>query len=106
MGIWQMILNLTGESKETKLLKGQIFDCDKFVATAPIHNSIVAYTEMNLFVLFGDFERAAKVAIKVGNSFKQANPGSVIFLRESFLRGIALYAMARKSKKRKHKRHA
>ena len=98
------MLNLTGKSKETKQLKGQVFDSDKYVCNTSSNSDALMFYKLDLLVLFGDFESAAKVAIEIGN--KKLHVGNPVFIRERFLRSIALYAMARETRKRKYKRYA
>lgn len=103
---WQVILNLMGKSTETKKLKGAIFDCDEFVGTTSLHAAVFNLSQMDLLVFFGDFEKAADLAIEVGDAFEKAFPGFLLGMIEKFHRGVALYAMARRTKKLKYKRRA
>jgi predicted ATPase len=103
---WQMILNLMGQSKESKTLKGEIFNCEAFARTTSLHDAVFNLATLDLLIFFGDFEQAANLAIQCGNSFEKAFPGFFLGMMETFHRGVALYAMARRTKKLKYKRRA
>jgi predicted ATPase len=100
---WQMMLNLTGQSEETTKLKGQIFNCDEFVCVTDIQDALFHLAKLELMVFFGDFEAAAKLALARGDKYEKAAPGYFLGMMETFHRGVALYAMARRTKKRKYK---
>jgi len=103
---WQMLLNLMGKSNETRRLKGHVFDCDEFVCTSPLKEVTVNYHKMNLLVFFGDFEEAANLAIRTGENYKKTCKSIFECMIETFHRGVALYAMARKTRKRKYRSRA
>ena len=102
---WQLILILTGESScETGVLKGKAFDREDQKMN-PIHNTWLKMLVSELLIFFGDFEQAAKAAIERGDEFQKEFPALVTGMMEKFHRGVALYAMARKTKKRIYKKH-
>jgi histidine kinase len=100
--LWQVILNLMGESSETMLLKGAAFDCEEFVPRTSGHRAFLGLLQSELLIYFGEFEHAAELAISKGNKFERAFPGHFLAFLEMFQRGVALYAMARQTKKRKY----
>jgi predicted ATPase len=102
----QGVLNLIGKSNETVLLKGDIFDSEAFASQNPAHRLYLGMITSELLIFFGDFERAAEMALARGRSFAMLFPGHIICMMETFHRGLALYAMARKTKKRKYKKPA
>ena len=51
-------------------------------------------------------EEAANLAIESDGKYAKAAPGFFLGQIETFHRGIALYAFARQSQKRKYKKHA
>ena len=103
---WQVMLNLTGKSKETTRLKGEIFDSESFTTTETMHTSLLNLAKLELFIYFGDYEKASKLALDCGGSFEKAFPGFFMTMMETFHRGIAFYAMARRTRKKKYKNHA
>lgn len=103
---WQLILNLRGESEETKILEGAVFSKDNMTTSTSTIDVTIHLAELELLIFFGDYRKAAKLAIQVGNSFAEALPGCFLIMLETFHRGVALYAMARRTKKRKFKEPA
>ena len=110
---WQVVLNLTGKSAETIVLKGEAFDdCEESILHAPNqeegtkHQAFINFMKSELFVIFGDFEAAADLAVARGDELDKALSGSLYIMFDSFFRGVALYAMARRTKKRVYKRCA
>jgi len=59
-----------------------------------------------LYLYFGEFEKGAKLAIKRGNAYSKGVPGHCWIMIETFVRGMCLYAMARKTKKRVYRKQA
>jgi hypothetical protein len=57
-------------------------------------------------VYFGDFEEAARLSLTKGGVYRNHFKGDSMGLFESFLRGVALFAMARKTKKRRYRKPA
>lgn len=104
--LWQAIINLMERSSETASLKGTIFDCETFEARTPLVRGFLELMKSDLLVFFGDFQSAAQLALKRGDRFGQAAPGHLLFMSETFHRGVALYAMARQTKKRKYRKPA
>lgn len=103
---WQIILNLTGKSKTTKTLHGEAYNSAKFARKTPLHDSLYNLARLELLLFFGDYSGAAELSIECDESFNKAFPGFFLCMMETFHRGIALYAMARKSKQGKYKRKA
>ncbi|KAL3934180.1 MAG: hypothetical protein SGBAC_010046 [Bacillariaceae sp.] len=100
---WQMMLNLTGQSENTTKLQGEIFDCDTFESQTDLQDALFHLAQLELYIFFGDFEKAAKLALKRGDRYEKVAPGYFLGMTETFHRGVALYAMARQTKKRKFK---
>jgi len=103
---WQVILNLTGVSNSTKTLHGEAYNSVKFVRKTPLHDSLYNLAKLELLLFFGDYEGAAQLSIECDESFSKSFPGFFLCMIETFHRGIALYAMARKTKQGKYKRRA
>jgi hypothetical protein len=100
---WQMILNLTTPaSKDAGNLEGDIFSSEKFTGKSAVHVGTVHLVQGELLI-FTDFEAAANRAIKGGDKFEKLAPGIFLGMIETFHRAVALYAMARRTKKRKFK---
>jgi predicted ATPase len=104
----QGVLNLIGKSKETVLLKGDIYDSEAFASqnAGPSRRLYLGMITSELLIFFGEFERAAEMALARGSIFATLFPGHIICMMETFHRGLALYVMARKTKKRKYKKPA
>jgi predicted ATPase len=102
--IWsQFVLNLMGYSENRLLLKGTVFNPEDFVFQTHVQVSMHAFMQADLYMFFGEYELAADSALARGNDFcKSLNAHSLCML-ETFHRGVALYAMARRTKKRKYK---
>jgi hypothetical protein len=100
---WQMILNLTTPaSKDAGKLEGDIFSSDKFTGKSAVHVGTIHLVQGEQLI-FIDFEAAANRAIKGGDKFEKLAPGIFFVMIETFHRAVALYAMARRTKKRKYK---
>jgi predicted ATPase len=104
--LWQMILNLRGVSENPVVLKGTAFDCEEYAPQTHAHSVFLDFVKNQLFVFFGEFNHVADFAVKHGNEFEKTLPSNVFGMMETFHRGVALYAMARQTKKRKFVTHA
>eukprot|EP00980_Cylindrotheca_fusiformis_P019141 scaffold6486_cov96-Cylindrotheca_fusiformis.AAC.5 len=103
---WQMLLNLVGKSTETKKLKGDVLDCDTFRSKTALQDALFHLARLELLLFFGDYEAAAELALTRGDKYEKAAPAYFLGMLETFHRGVALYAMARKTNKRKYKKPA
>eukprot|EP00980_Cylindrotheca_fusiformis_P015975 scaffold4690_cov116-Cylindrotheca_fusiformis.AAC.5 len=104
---WQMMLNLAttptlGESHE---LEGRIFSAGAFNDDNAIDLAMIHLCQGELLVFY-DIEAAAKRAIKDGDKFEKLCPAFFLIMIETFHRAIALFAMARRTKKRKYRTRA
>mmetsp|Transcript_172 Transcript_172/g.590 ORF Transcript_172/g.590 Transcript_172/m.590 type:complete len:351 (+) Transcript_172:2-1054(+) len=102
----QAIHNWTGQSENTVVLKGDIVDEDDLLLPSPIDVALFHYIKSYLFAVFGSFERGAELAIQKTDEFAKASPGNAAAVHDTFLRGIPLFAMARRTKQAKYKNHA
>mmetsp|Transcript_27698 Transcript_27698/g.67404 ORF Transcript_27698/g.67404 Transcript_27698/m.67404 type:complete len:1151 (-) Transcript_27698:2621-6073(-) len=100
---WQMMLNLAGQSENTTKLQGEVFDCDTFVSKTDLQDALFHLAQLELYIFFGDFDKAAKLALKRGDRYEKVAPGYFLGMMETFHRGVALYAMAQRTKKRQYK---
>jgi len=103
---WQLVLNLVGDpaNPNTTVMSGTATSEDEA-------NNMVAELNMKTVKLFacahfGDYETGADIALKLGESHYLKLSGMAVFGFERFDRGICLYAMARKTGKRKYKKEA
>ncbi|CAJ1940060.1 unnamed protein product [Cylindrotheca closterium] len=103
---WQMMLNLQGEEAETTELKGEIFDMESFPPESAMQKSFTYFAQLELFVYYGEYEAAANLVIEEGNVFESSGVKDSFAQTEAFHRGLAFYAMARKTKQRKYKQRA
>ena len=84
---------------------GPVFEKEKDVVNTSIHLAFKHFLRGELLFLT-NFELAAERAIKYGDLFFQLCPAVFIGTVETFHRGVALYDMARKHRKRKFKSRA
>jgi hypothetical protein len=66
----------------------------------------LGWLQLDSLVYDADYERAARLSLRRGETFQQAFPGNPLTMLETFYRGIAFYAMARKTQRRKFKKQA
>jgi hypothetical protein len=100
---WQMIWNLTTPaSKDAGKLEGDIFSSGTFTRKSARHVGTIHLIQGELLI-FTDFEAAANRAVKGGDKYEKLVPGMFFVMLETFNRAVALYAMARRTKKRKYK---
>eukprot|EP00980_Cylindrotheca_fusiformis_P025741 scaffold14558_cov137-Cylindrotheca_fusiformis.AAC.6 len=104
---WQMVLNLvtTPVSKDVHKLEGDIFSARGFKGTGAVYLGTM-YGWQGELLVFYDLEAAAKRAIKDGDKFAKLSPGTLNNMHETFHRAVALFAMARRTRKRKYRTHA
>eukprot|EP00980_Cylindrotheca_fusiformis_P025755 scaffold14559_cov137-Cylindrotheca_fusiformis.AAC.1 len=104
---WQMILNLvtTPVSKDAHKLEGAIFSAESFTGKGAANLSAMHFWQGELLVFY-DLEAAANRAIKDGDKFAKLSPGIFLNMQETFHRSIALFTMARRTRKRKYRTHA
>ncbi len=103
---WQMILNLTGRSAHTSVLRGDVLvDSQKIQgvdAHGPVLLAFYKALQSRLYVIFGEHEKGASLALGVPRN----THFSPIIMGDTFTRGVCLFAMARKTKRRKFARRA
>jgi len=100
----EAIQNLMGhsEGRSTKLKSEKHFLSQKDHTVLGVFHSF----QCILFLYFGEYEKGANLAIERGDTYSKGVPGHVWIMIETFVRGMSLYAMARKTKKRIYRRHA
>ncbi|KAL3932919.1 MAG: hypothetical protein SGBAC_010629 [Bacillariaceae sp.] len=100
---WQVIANLTtATTKPSSKLVGGIVGQESLVGRSGTQKGIIHFAEGEL-LLFLDTEAAAERAARVGNKFEKLIPSICLIMIETFHRGVALYALARRTKKRKYR---
>ena len=102
---WQMMFNMTLNSAHAHKLEGHIFNHDDYDEAKSVQQGIVHFAEGELLVFLKP-EAAADRAISDGDKFSELCQSMCLGMMETFHRGVALYIMARKTKKRKYKSHA
>jgi tetratricopeptide (TPR) repeat protein len=104
--MWRTVLELMGRSQEAAELE----DSHNVFNEAENDNKLVAATlEMHRTFLLGYSgrnEAGADVALAKGDRLASQIPAKPLIMTETFLRGLSLFAMARKRKKRKYKKEA
>mmetsp|Transcript_9107 Transcript_9107/g.21679 ORF Transcript_9107/g.21679 Transcript_9107/m.21679 type:complete len:321 (+) Transcript_9107:2-964(+) len=103
--MWQMMVNLTSSYSNAHKLEGHTFSRNEVDDWEEIGGKLVHFAEGELLTFLKP-EEAADRAIAVGNKFSKLAPSNCLGMIETFHRGVALYIMARKTKKRKYKTHA
>merc|ERR1712008_85387 len=97
--------NMTSEARNDNTLEGSVFSLTRFPLTKGPLLGNLHFLEGELLFLTS-FEMAAKRAIEHGDKFQElcacVFPGMI----ELFHRGVALYAMARRDKKKKYRKAA
>eukprot|EP00980_Cylindrotheca_fusiformis_P003217 scaffold732_cov114-Cylindrotheca_fusiformis.AAC.5 len=101
---WQMILNLVKSpvSKDSHKLEGDIFSAEAFTCIGAVDVASIHLWQGELLVFY-DIEAAAKRAIKDGDKYAKLSPSIFHVMFETFHRAIALFAMARRTRKRKYR---
>eukprot|EP00980_Cylindrotheca_fusiformis_P012099 scaffold2923_cov121-Cylindrotheca_fusiformis.AAC.9 len=104
---WQMMLNLATvpATEDLHRLEGDIFSAESFTGTEAVHRGMVHMLQGELLVFY-DIEAAAKRAIKDGDKFAKLAAGFFQNMLETYHRAIALFVMARRTRKRKYRFHA
>eukprot|EP00980_Cylindrotheca_fusiformis_P006729 scaffold1400_cov137-Cylindrotheca_fusiformis.AAC.7 len=100
---WQLILNLLGRSADPLVLSGTAFDVNEFVPRAQLQVLFLNFTQAELNLFYGCNEKAADSALARQDEFANGFGGHLAGMQEAFHRGVALYAMARRTKRRKYK---
>ena len=102
---WQLVLNLAGKSDNTTLLTGEAMDeatAQKDAQETPLALSAFQSFQMLAHSYFGDYEFCANYALVNGDSIKDRQVGNACVAVDACHRGLALLAMARKTKSRKY----
>lgn len=103
---WQMMVNLSSNYSNAHKLDGHTFSRNEVDDWRQVGNGgFVHFAEGELLTYLKP-EEAADRAIKFGNKFAKLTPSLCLGMIETFHRGVALYTMARKTRKRKYKIHA
>ncbi|KAL3931247.1 MAG: hypothetical protein SGBAC_011395 [Bacillariaceae sp.] len=108
---WQAMVNFSTSGPDGRLpknasqLEGKIFSAQNFKGTDPVALAFVHLVQGEL-LLFFDIKQAAERALQCGDKFVDDAPAMFIGVMETFHRAVALYAMARRTKKRKYRKLA
>jgi hypothetical protein len=109
---WQTILNLTGRSAHTSVLRGDVLvDSQKIHsvdAHGPLHLAMYNALQTRLYVIFGEHEKGASLALGVTRDdlLSKVAIAHPLIMGDTFTRGVCLFAMARKTKRRTFARRA
>jgi predicted ATPase len=110
--LWQTALNLMGRSSRANILSGEAMDENEILERARATNgekfmtNVIDGLKSFLYAYLGEHRLGAELAIAKGDKFLKELPCAMFGMSETFSRGITLYAMARKTNKRKFKKHA
>lgn len=104
--IWQVVMNLMGTSENQTVISGSAIS-EEFVdkTDLQIWNDFIVLKSF-LCVHFGQHEQGSRLALERGDSSYKQRPGTPFSMIDPFLRGVSLYAMARKTRKSKYKKEA
>ncbi|CAJ1947783.1 unnamed protein product [Cylindrotheca closterium] len=112
---WQAMINFFTSSpdgssepmdvRQLSQLEGKIFSAKNYKGTDVVALACVHLVQGEL-LLFFDVEKAGERALEHGDRFVNDAPAMFIGVMETFHRAVALYAMARKTKKRKYRKAA
>ena len=108
---WQVAQNLMGFVDDPTVLSGDAADeqvmiqkySGKKKSTIPI---TIGVLKSYMYAYLGEYELGANLALQRGDAYLKISPGSMIGMWDVFCRGLCLYAVARKTGKRKFKRPA
>mmetsp|Transcript_12635 Transcript_12635/g.30174 ORF Transcript_12635/g.30174 Transcript_12635/m.30174 type:complete len:269 (-) Transcript_12635:105-911(-) len=103
--MWQMLHSLrqTSFHHNPTDLEGDIFSDAQDKETNPMHLSFVHLARGELSFFHADYEVTAKRALEVGERYSKLIPAYLPGMIELFHRGVALFAAARRTKKRKYR---
>eukprot|EP00980_Cylindrotheca_fusiformis_P020475 scaffold7525_cov142-Cylindrotheca_fusiformis.AAC.1 len=104
---WQMMLNLASAPAlaDSHKLEGRIFSAWAFDGDSALQLATIHLCQGELLVFY-DIEAAATRAIKHGDKLEKLSLSIFHNMFETFHRAIALFAMARRTKKRKYRTNA
>lgn len=105
----QVVLDLAGESDQTTVVSSiSVLSDEDSHAQAKAKNlrAMKSLFDYVYLVYFGEFEEAARLSLSIGGAYRSHFKGDCMGVFESFLRGVALYAMARKTKRRRYRQAA
>ncbi|CAJ1941079.1 unnamed protein product [Cylindrotheca closterium] len=102
----QVVSDLMGESDQTSVISTNTVLSDEDGIKAKNRRAMLSLANYMSMVYFGDFEEAARLSLTIGGAYRNHFKGDSMGIFESFLRGVALFAMARKTKKRIYRKPA
>ncbi|KAL3928248.1 MAG: hypothetical protein SGBAC_012732, partial [Bacillariaceae sp.] len=98
---WQMMVNLTKRSDGK--LEGRMFSSKSFKGSKSEYLATIHFAEGELLA-FSNLETLdTKRAVESEEKYAKLSPANFLGIIEAFHRGVALYAMARKTKKKKYR---
>ena len=103
----ELVLQIVGDHSENPAeLSGRLFDNVRYPCKLATEKVMHYIARLNLCLCFGAYNEAAKLAWKYGNLFVRVSPGHMMNQQESFLRGMAFYSVARRTKNWSYQRAA
>lgn len=102
MGLADNPTEMTGHA----IPDAKAFECE--IRSLESKTSLVIYQVLQTFLcsIFGEHERGAQLALDRGDAFFQVTAGCPQAMIDTFHRGVSLFDMARRTKKKKYKRAA
>jgi hypothetical protein len=106
---WQLFLTLTGDGDtdadidDTPVLNGPAYSSNKDMTGMPLQKLLQDFLNSELCLFFGDYKKAADAYLKGGDKFEKAFSSHVLVMLYTFHRGVALFATARRCRKRKYR---
>lgn len=102
----QTILDLMGESDQTTMTSVCSEKDSLGINQAKNVGAIRSLCNYFSLVYFGDFEEAARLSLTKGGLIRKQFKYDSVGVFESFLMGVALFAMARKTRRRRYRKPA
>ena len=107
--LWQTVLNLMGNPDDPCKLEGKIIpDFDKYKSSVkvPMLKNTIYFNRLFVCTLFGQYEQCHELMIEDNGEYIRAGAGFSLCVFVNFLTALSMVRLARKTKKRKHKREA
>lgn len=104
--MWHLFRRLKGDEDATKNLISEVLAAEIAVPMTALHAIFCSATDLEVFLILGNYSTAAEIAISNGDAYGKAFPGFFIVMIVTFHRALACFAMARRSKAARYRRHA
>jgi hypothetical protein len=100
--LWRAVLGLMGQSRDHV----QLLDMGEEQSAKPLQQQTLAGFKRIERGYYGDYEQCAEEALKFGNGFQKALPGSPFPPVDMFISALSCFVMTRRTGKSRYKREA